>query len=107
QAAVGAEMCYFIENFLGSHPLAAVEAVFCVAPGAAEIASSETDENAGQSRVGGLTLERFVDFSDLHEGSWKHHPEYLAVVEFVSKTVTLFLCERQVVVWRSLSFVLS
>ena len=49
-----------------------MECVLAVAPGAAEIASGEADEDARQTGVGGFALKRFVDLSYLHLASgWR------------------------------------
>jgi hypothetical protein len=53
--------------FFDGHLLATVEAEFAVTPSAAEIASGQADEDAGEAGVSGLALQRFIYFRDLHE----------------------------------------
>jgi hypothetical protein len=60
-------MLDFIKDLLRSHLFSAVEAVLRVAPVTTQIAACQPHEDAGQSSVGGLTLERFVYLGDLHE----------------------------------------
>src|SRR5215467_3690909 len=66
QASAGAQTGDLGHDLVGTHPAAAMEGVFAVAPGAAQIASREANEDTGQARVGRLALERFVDFGYLH-----------------------------------------
>ena len=54
------------QNLIDGHLATAVKAELAVAPGAAQVASGQTDEDAGQASVGRFSLERFVDFGDLH-----------------------------------------
>ena len=56
----------FGEDLGVRHFMAAGEGVLGVAPGAAEIASGEADEDAGESGERAFTLQRFVDFDDVH-----------------------------------------
>jgi hypothetical protein len=60
-------MLRLVKDLLGSHLLPAIEAVFGVAPSTAQIASRKAHEYARHTSVGGLSLKRFVNFSDLHE----------------------------------------
>src|SRR5213080_1635275 len=64
------EMLDFIENLFRSHLSSAIEAVFGVAPNAAKITACQPHKHARHSSIGGLALERFVDFGDLHFRLW-------------------------------------
>jgi hypothetical protein len=47
--------------------VATAERIFAVTPGAAQIASSEPDEDTGKPGKRRFTLYRFVDFDEKHE----------------------------------------
>jgi hypothetical protein len=66
---------------------AALKGVLAVAPGAAQVADSGANENARQPREGRFTLERFVDFDDLHEKSG-------SAAELLSFSVKKFLAQQ-------------
>src|SRR5664279_3380951 len=51
----------FAEDFLQRHLFSTGETEFTVAPGAAQVASSQTHEDAGQSGIRRFALQRFVD----------------------------------------------
>jgi len=69
EAAAGREALNFKEQLRGGDFTAAGEGVLGVTPGTAEIASGEAHEDAGQTREGTFTLQRFVDFDDVHRGT--------------------------------------
>jgi hypothetical protein len=56
----------FAEHFLQRHLASAIKAELAVAPGAAQVASGQSHEDAGQAGVRRFTLQRFVDFGYLH-----------------------------------------
>jgi hypothetical protein len=60
------EAIHTLQNILDSHLLAAMEGVGGVAPGAAQVASSQAHEDARQACAGSLTLDRFEYFRDVH-----------------------------------------
>jgi len=67
QFAIGrAKSLDFGLNVFCGHFLAAGEGVLAVAPGAAQIAGCQPNEDAGKSGVGRFTLQRLVNFRDLH-----------------------------------------
>ena len=55
-------------DFVEGEGLAAGEGVLGVAPGAAEVAAGEADEDAGQTGEGGFTLDGFVKFDEMQSG---------------------------------------
>ena len=71
QSAVRREAVYLVLDLGQRHALAALEGVFAVAPGAAQIAPSQPNEDARYSRVGRLTLQRLVNLDDLHALGWR------------------------------------
>jgi len=48
--------------------LAASEGVLGIAPGAAEVAAREANEDAGEAGEGGFALDGFVEFDEVHGG---------------------------------------
>ncbi len=56
------------DDFVFGEGLAAGEGVLGVAPGAAEVAAGEADEDAGEAGEGGLALNGFVEFDEMHGG---------------------------------------
>src|SRR5260370_7639636 len=63
---VWTEVRGFVPHRVRGHLVAALEGVLTVAPRTAQIAAREAHKYARQSRVGGLPLQRLVDFGDLH-----------------------------------------
>jgi hypothetical protein len=61
------------QNFFHAHFRAAVESICGVAPGAAQIASGQPDENARQARSGAFALDRPEDFRDHHDAAIGSH----------------------------------
>ena len=55
-------------NLVEREGLAAGEGVLGVAPGAAKIATRETDEDARQAREGRFALNGFVELDEVHCG---------------------------------------
>ena len=53
-------------DFVEGEGLATGEGVLGVAPGAAEVAAGETDEDAGEAGEGGFALDGFVEFYEMH-----------------------------------------
>src|SRR5260370_34161820 len=66
QAPIWAQPLDFGERFFRRHLSPAIERVFAVAPGTAQVAAREPDEHAWQARVRGLTLQRLVNLCCLH-----------------------------------------
>ena len=62
----GTQTGNFAEHFFERHLAPAVKTELAIAPGAAQVASGQAHEDAGQTGMGGFTLQRFVDFGDLH-----------------------------------------
>ena len=62
----GGECFDFGDDLVGGVGLAAGEGVLGVAPGAAEVAAGEADEDAGEAGEGGLALDGFVEFDEVH-----------------------------------------
>src|SRR6185369_3878866 len=62
--------CELDQASVGGHRASTLEGVLAVAPGAAKVANRGADKDARESCEGGFTLERFVEFDDLH-GSLK------------------------------------
>src|SRR5512133_3748371 len=69
EAAFGREAADFGFDFFGSHGVSTLEGVLAVTPCASEVANRGAHEDARESREGGFTLERFVEFDDLHNKS--------------------------------------
>ena len=63
--STGAQAGDFAEHFLQRHLFPAVETELAVTPGAAQVASGQTHENAGQAGICRFALERFIDFGYL------------------------------------------
>ena len=56
-------------DFVEGERLAAGKGVFGVAPGAAEVAAGEADEDARDASEGGFALNGFVEFDEMHWGA--------------------------------------
>src|SRR5215469_15680942 len=66
QAAFRAESPNVLEDLFRRFSLATRERVLTVAPRTTQVAAGQSHEHTGQTRVRRLTLQRFVDFGDLH-----------------------------------------
>src|SRR5262249_51429601 len=66
--AAAAQALDFFGNLFHRHAMSAGERVLAVAPRATEVAASQADEDARQSRVRRLALDRLVNLCNLHSG---------------------------------------
>ena len=64
----GAEGLDVGEDLVVGEGFATGEGVLGVAPGAAEVAAGEPDEDAGEAGEGGLALDGFVELDEVHAG---------------------------------------
>ena len=97
QAAAGRQALDLGEDLVLRHFAAAGEGVLGVAPGAAEIASGEAHEDAGQSGEGTFPLQRFVDFDDVHsESQVSRFRRFQGLkVKAMPEFHALHICQRQ------------
>ncbi len=62
----GSEGFDLLFDLVEGEGLASGEGVLGVAPGAAQVAAGETDEDAGEAGEGGFALDGFVEFDEVH-----------------------------------------